>query len=92
MSFHPGERPTTLQLHEIAKHEIKTQTHVKSYSTYPRDMIEKNVELWDEIERGRHGIGLETIYKEDKRTVVILLIGYEHIKFYSRAIPSESRS
>ncbi len=61
------------------------------YSKYLRDIIGKNLELWDEIKHGEHSIGLQTLYKEDKDALISLLIGYENIRFYGSAILSESR-
>jgi hypothetical protein len=91
MSFDLTERPPTTQLHKIAEHEMELRSPVGIYSKYLRDIIGKNLELWDEIKHGQHGIGLQILCKEDKDTLIRLLIGYENIRFYGRAIPSESQ-
>jgi hypothetical protein len=91
MSFDLTERPPTTQLHKIAGHEMELRNPVGIYSKYLRDIIGKNLELWDEIRYGEHSINLQTLRKEDKDTLISLLIGYENIRFYGGAISSESR-
>jgi hypothetical protein len=91
MSFDITERPPTTQLHKIAEHEMELRNPVGIYSKYLRDMIGKNLEPWDEIKQDERSIGLQPLCKEDKDALIFLLIGYENIRFYSRAIPSESR-
>jgi hypothetical protein len=91
MLFDPTQRPPTTELHKIAGHEMELRSLFGVYSKYLRDIIGKNLELWDEIKHGEHSIGLQTLYKEDKDALISLLIGYENIRFYGSAILSESR-
>jgi hypothetical protein len=92
MSFDITERPPTTQLHKIAEHEIELRNPVRIYSKYLRDMIGKSVGPWITLKYSDHSlIGLIRPRKEGKDALISLLICNENIRFYSRAIPSESR-